>query len=576
MNEPTAVPRPEHPRPRLRRPRWVNLNGPWDFAIDAPDATAGEAAPRDFPHTITVPFAPESRASGIGRRGFMTGVAYRRRVAVPADWQGASPVLRIGAADFRTRVFVDGALAAEHWGGSTRIDVDLSPYAGPGEEVEVVLHCLDDVRSGLQPGGKQSALPESHGCFYTRVTGVWQTVWLEAVPYGGLDDLDAQASAASRTLVLTPRLRPWPRGRTLRARVRDGERVLASADVPAASGRPLAIAVPDARPWSPADPALYDLDLELLDDDGAPLDRVASYVGFRDVELRGGRLVLNGEPMPQRLVLDQGYWPESLWTAPTDEALRRDVELAQALGFDGARLHQKVFEPRFHLWADRLGLLTWAEYPSWGLDLTRTEAARNVLGEWGEVVRELRQHPSIVAWTPFNETDPAGGRDPQQRRAVRDAVRLTRALDPTRPVNDASGWVHVDTDLWTVHHYTQDPDELDRLLAPHPDVVRNQPEHEPAYANQPFLLAEFGGTRWIPDGDAARPEDWGYGREPADEAAFLARLRGLIRAATRHPHVVGFCYTQLTDVEQERNGLLDAERRPKFPLEALRAIVRGE
>ena len=519
----------------------------------------------------------------------MHGVWYHRRVTVPADWHGASPVLRIGAADFHTRVFVDGALAHEHWGGSTRIDVDLSPYAGPGDEVEVVLHCLDDVRGGLQPGGKQSALPESHGCFYTRVTGVWQTVWLEAVPHGGLDDLDAQASAASRSLVLTPRLRPWPRARTLRVTLREsanlresagvreseGARVVASAEAPAASGRPLAVAVPDARPWGPADPALFDLDLELLDADGAVLDRVASYVGFRDVEVRGGRLLLNGEPMPQRLVLDQGYWPESLWTAPSDEALRRDVELAQALGFDGARLHQKVFEPRFHLWADRLGLLTWAEYSSWGLDLTRPEAARNVLGEWGEVVRELRQHPSIVAWTPFNETDPAGGRDPQQRRAVRDAVRLARALDPSRPVNDASGWVHVDTDLWTVHHYTQDPAELDRLLAPHPDVFRNEPELEPAYAGQPYLLDEFGGTRWIPDGDAGCPQDWGYGSEPADEDAFLARLRGLIRAATRHPHVVGFCYTQLTDVEQERNGLLDAERRPKFPIEALRRIVRG-
>ncbi|MDF1522287.1 MAG: hypothetical protein P1P87_05640 [Trueperaceae bacterium] len=430
--DPTTVPRPEHPRPRLRRERWVNLNGAWDFAIDPAGAGPTDAPRTDLGRTILVPFAPESRASGVGERGFIPSVWYRRRVSVPADWQGAAPVVRIGAADYRTRVFVDGMLAFDHWGGSTRIDVDLSRWAGPGDDVEMVLHCLDDVRTGLQPGGKQSARLDSYQCFYTRVTGIWQTVWLEAAPHGGLKDVDAQASAASASLVLTPRLRPWPRARTLRATVRDGERVLASAEAPTASGRPLVLVAPEARPWRPTDPALYDLDLELLDEDGAPLDHVASYVGFRDVEVRGERLLLNGEPMPPRLVLDQGYWPETLWTAPTDEALRRDVELGQALGFDGARLHQKVFEPRYHYWADRLGYLTWAEYPSWGRDLRSPEAARNVLAEWATVVGGVRSHPSIVAWTPFNETDPAVARDPQHGRTVADAAALTRALDPTR------------------------------------------------------------------------------------------------------------------------------------------------
>ena len=585
---PTTAPRPEHPRPRLRRPRWTSLNGRWDFAVDP----AG--APREAPdevvwdREIVVPFAPESLASGIGEHRFMPSVWYRRTLTVPADWHDVTPTLRIGAADFHTRVFVNGTLAREHWGGSTRIDVELRAFAAPGASVELVVHCRDDVRSGLQPGGKQSSLEHSHGCFYTRVTGIWQSVWLEAVPDGGLHDLHVVASAATRCAVLTPSLLPHAAARRWRVRLSEHRgpdpvpddapiaAVVAEAEGPAVNGLPLVLHAPEARPWSPAEPVLYDLLIDVLDERGAVVDRVRSYLGFRDVEVRGNRVLLNGAPFRQRLVLDQGYWPESLWTAPSEAALRRDIELGQALGFDGARLHQRAFEPRFHYWADRLGYLTWAEYPSWGLDLRSPEAARNVLPEWAALVRELRQHPSIIAWTPFNETDPAVARDPQHARVLRDAIALTRALDPTRPVNDASGWVHVDTDLWTVHHYTQDPDELERLLAPYPDIIRNEGELEPGYAGQPLVLDEFGGVKWVPDGDAVRPDDWGYGTDPRSLDEFEARLRGLMRAALTHAHVDGVCYTQLTDVEQERNGLLTAAREPKLPLEVVRAIVRGE
>lgn len=584
----TTTPRPEHPRPRLRRSRWSSLNGPWDFAID-PDG-----APRQHPSEvawdarIVVPFAPESAASGVGHTGFMPSVWYRRTLTVPQDWHGVIPTLRIGAADFHTRVFVNGALAHEHWGGSTRIDVDLRPHAGPGDTVELSVHCRDDVRSGLQPGGKQSALEHSHGCFYTRVTGIWQSVWLEAVPAGGLDDLAVVVSGADRSAILTGMFHPHPAARRWRVRLADHSGPDALPDTPldgptvaeaegaAVNGRPLVLHAADARPWSPTEPVLYDLLVDVLDERGAVIDSVRSYLGFRDVEVRGGRFHLNGEPFRQRLVLDQGYWPTSLWTAPDEASLRRDIELAQSLGFDGARLHQRAFEPRFHYWADRLGYLTWAEYPSWGLDLRSPEAARNVLSEWATLVRELRQHPSIVAWTPFNETDPAVANDPQHARTLRDAATLTRALDPSRPVNDASGWVHVDTDLWTVHHYTQDPDELERLLAPYPEVVRNEPTLEPPYRGQPLILDEFGGIKWVPDGDTERPDDWGYGSEPRSLEAFEARLRGLVRAALAHAHVDGFCYTQLTDVEQERNGLLTADRRPKLDLAVVRRIVRGD
>ena len=571
-----TIPRPEHPRPRLQRANWENLNGSWDFAIDPAGAPRRHPDEVSWDRRILVPFPPESRASGVAERAFMTSVWYRRRVRVPAEWEGMIPTLRVGAADYHTRVFVSGTLAHEHWGGSSRIDIDLRPFAAPGTSVEVALHCQDDVRSGMQPGGKQSALADSHGCYYTRVTGVWQSVWLEAVPVGGIDDLHVQASAASGTLVLIPRLHPYPTPRRWRVRMRQGGADHACAEGPAANGLPLVLHAPDARPWSPRDPALYDLAIDLLDDADTVLDRLTSYAGFRDVEVRGAAVYLNGEPLEQRLVLDQGYWPESLWTAPSDAALQRDIVLGQALGFDGARLHQKVFEPRYHYWADRLGYLTWAEYPSWGLDLRSPEAARNVLSEWAAVVRELRQHPSIITWTPFNETDPAAARDPQHQRTVRDVAALTRAIDPSRPVNDASGWVPVDTDLWTVHQYTQDADELAHLLAGTPEVIRNEPDLEPPHAGQPLLLDEFGGIKWVPNGADASSADWGYGRDALSETEFVERLAALLRVAQPNARLAGFCYTQLTDVEQERNGLLTADREPKLDPALVRRFVRGE
>ena len=348
--------------------------------------------------------------------------------------------------------------------------------------------------------------------------------------------------------------------------------------------RPLVLDLPEPRLWSPSDPHLYDLVFELLRGDEV-VDRVASYAGLRAFTIEGDRFLLNGEPIFLRLVLDQGFYPDGLWTAPSDGALKADIEAAQALGFNGARLHQKVFEERFHYWADRLGYLTWGEFPDWGLEglnffppredaVHQERALANHLSEWIEVVERDRNHPSIITWTPFNETNRRKGRERLYDRSVRKVVDLTRALDPTRPVHDASGWTHVDTDVYSVHDYEQDPEVFRARYADGP--VDDPPGRavfggEPgvAYAGQPYLLDEYGGT-WWEDG-AGDESGWGYGDRPksADEA--LARIEALTAILLENPCMAGFCYTQLTDIEQERNGLYTDDRTLKFDAERLRA-----
>lgn len=563
-----TLPRPDYPRPRLARTAWRNLNGPWSFAFagDA-DLDAGPPDRSVYDREIVVPFPPESALSGIGDTGFHASLWYRRSVRIPAEWDGLRALLHVGACDYRAAVFLDGRLVGEHAGGSAPFRVDLTETARPGMEQELVIHAVDEIRSGVQPGGKQCRERDSHGCWYTRVSGIWQTVWLEGVDPLGLDALQVLPDLAGGRATLIPTFLGHAPGTRIRCTARSGART-SEVEAPATSGVPIEVALADPRPWTPDDPFLHDLELEVIGADGAVVDRVDSYLGLREVRIEGDQLLLNGAPLYLRMVLDQGYWPDGIWTAPSDEALVRDIELARAAGFNGARLHQKAFEPRYHWHADRLGWLTWAEMPSWGIDENDPVAGRNLLAEWAELVVRDRDQPSIIAWTPLNETeDRVVG--PEHRRLVRDVAALTRALDPTRPVNDASGWVHQDTDLWTVHLYTQDPAELAAALGQTPPY-RHRPELE-RYHGQPLLLDEFGGARW-PPGDEPREQAWGYGEAPEDESAFHQRLQGLVDAVLAAPRVRGYCYTQLTDVEQEINGLFRADRTPKFEVERLRDV----
>ena len=586
------IPRPEHPRPQFRRPDWINLNGPWTWRTEPvrPAQVDAEkhrdmAATGGFESSITVPFCPESPLSGVGDTEFIGAIWYHRSVEVPAEWAGRKVLLHFGAVFYRAEVYVDGAYAGQHVGGSVSFALDVTRFVRAGGTHDLMVAVTNDLWSGAQPIGKQSRTYGSYGCHYTRTTGIWQTVWMEAVDRRGLADVRIVADIEAGRLLIAPTFRGIGPGQRFEVVAGLGGREVGRAARPARDGIPLSLDIADPQLWEPASPVLYDLELLVTSEEGAELDRVSSYAGLRETHVEGNRVFLNDTPRYLRLVLDQGFYPDGIWTAPSDGALRHDIELAQEAGFNGARLHQKVFEERFLYWADRLGYLLWGESPSWGLDVLDEGAPhRNFLAEWREIVRRDRNHPSIIAWTPFNETHDV--REPRAHQRIHeDAYAVCKSLDPTRPVNDASGYVHHVTDLYTVHTYEQDPARLAEQLADRPGAgpFRNHPDLDAPYEGQPYLVDEFGGIKWDPatQADAASGSgqnlvSWGYGQAPASLEEFYRRLEGLVRAVIAHGHISGWCYTQLTDVEQERNGIYFYDRSVKFDMERIRRIFSIE
>jgi beta-galactosidase/beta-glucuronidase len=404
------------------------------------------------------------------------------------------------------------------------------------------------------------------------------------VPQQGIAECHITPDVDSGRVVLAPTFFSVRAGYTFRARLLDDGKVVASMQGIEADGIALTLELKSPKLWSPSSPFLYTIVLEVVDAGGAVVDSVKSYVGMRKIHVEGNRVFLNNEPIYLRFVLDQGFYPDGIWTAPSDEALKRDIELSKRAGFNGARLHQKVFEPRFHYWADRLGYLTWGEFASWGIDIwgrdgnaNNHDAAWGFLSEWREVVLRDRSHPSIIAWTPLNETSTGAGGHVHKRFHA-DVYDLTKALDLTRPVNDSSGYAHVKTDLWTVHNYEQDPATLRAVLTPaQSGVWRNEPEHEADYSGQPYIVDEFGGMQWIREGEGPWAADsWGYGDGPKSLDEFYARLEGLVGVLLGMEHIVGYCYTQLTDVEQEQNGIYTYDRNDKFDMARVRAIFGRE
>ena len=570
-----------------RESAWMNLNGKWDFAFDPGRSGLGRGLPagdpKAFPRKIAVPFCPESKLSGIADTDFHDAVWYRREVVFPAAWAGKRVFLNFGAVDWACTLWIDGERAGAHEGGSAPFSVDVTHFAKPGEKQVLVLSVSDDTRSNRQGTGKQSHRYGSFGCHYTRVTGIWQTVWAEAVHPQGLLSCRTTPNLDLSEVSLEPRFVSVAAGDRFVAAVKADGRVVASRVVPASQGLPVSVAIPGVREWSPSDPFLYDLELSVVRD-GVEIDRVESYFAMRKVACEGGRVMLNGKPVFLRFVLDQGFYPDGVWTAPSDAELKADIERSMAAGFNGARLHQKVFEDRWHWWADRIGYLTWAEYPSWGFDAGDPAAHRNVASDWAASVVALRNHPSIIGWSPLNETsqhnEMAGLRDgcvamdknghpklEEYRKFLSGLVALTRSLDPTRPVNDSSGWIHVDTDLWTVHRYVASPKEQKAWLEPEDGprpVASNATDVEPPYDGQPYVLDEWGGFKYLLPEDRNGDTGWGYnGLDLTDEGDFLGRIKALTALFARLKSLAGWCYTQLTDVEQEQNGVYTYDRRPK-------------
>ncbi|MCX7002968.1 MAG: beta-galactosidase [bacterium] len=593
----TPLPRAEYPRPQCVRPDWLCLNGAWQFEIDAGDSGLERGLlQRDLAQRIVVPFCPESILSGIAHTDFMNVVWYRRSVCIPAAWAGRMVLLHFQAVDYDTTVWVNGTEVGRHRGGFTPFTCPLDGVAAPGDNITIVVRARDLQHEYARPVGKQSSPYANAGCHYTRTTGIWQTVWLEPVPRVHLGRPRITPNLAAGTLQLDLPVTNSRRGTRVQAVVRDarGDVCTASAAADADFTPQLLLAIPAARRrvWSPTDPFLYDLCIELRDANDTVLDTITSYAGLRSVTIDGHAVLLNGTPLFQRLVLDQGYYPDGIMTAPSDAALRLDIELSMAAGFNGARLHQKVFEERFLYHADRLGYLVWGEFADWKNFAPNQwfEQPRSAtfITQWLEVLQRDYSHPSIVGWCPLNETVEGLG---DTMSALDDVTRgmylAAKAMDVTRPALDTSGYSHrvTDADIFDCHDYEADPAVLRQHHAGlatgaafsnifEQALAFGKQGREPVnvpYRQQPFFVSEWGGIWWNPE-VAAGESSWGYGQRPKSIEEFYTRFEGLCMAMLDHPAMFGYCYTQLTDVFQEQNGIFHFDRRAKFDCARLREI----
>ena len=560
-----SLPRPEHPQPQMERSAWRSLNGAWQFAFDFGRSGLDRHFERRdaLDTTITVPFCPESVLSGVHYTDFIPAVWYARAFTLTPEELSGRVLLHFGAVDYEAHVFVNGEPAGTHRGGYTSFCFDITDLCRAGEN-RLSVYAEDDNRSGKQPHGKQCESFDSQGCDYTRTTGIWQTVWLEFVPETYIQSVQYYSNITEGTLLVQAKLCG---AGTFTVQASFEGRPCGEASARAENGfAAVTLPLSELHLWDVGRGNLYDLTLTF----GG--DSVKSYAGMREVRIEGRRVLLNGRPVFQRLVLDQGFYPDGIYTAPDESALVRDIELSLAAGFNGARLHQKVFEPRFLYHCDRLGYLAWGEMANWGLDYSDPAALEAFLGEWLDAVGRDFNHPSIVGWCPFNETwDREGRRQLDSLLAM--VYRVTKQLDPTRPCIDTSGNFHVVTDIYDVHDYEQDP----ASFAAHYEAFRTggafydaQAARQQYDGKKPMFVSEYGGIKWNPQGDVEKA--WGYGDGPATEEAFIERYRGLTEALLSNPNMFGFCYTQLYDVEQETNGLYTYSREPKFDMAVFHAI----
>lgn len=567
------IPRPEHPNPQFERKNWLNLNGKWDFEIDS--GVSGRERElfknKSLKSEITVPFCPESKLSGIGITDYMNCVWYLKKVTLPESAKDKTVILHFGAVDYESYVYVNGKEVKHHIGGFASFECDITDYIVDGENIITV--CAID-KNEPKAMGKQSDRYASYNCFYTRTTGIWQTVWLEFVEKNHIKKVKYYPCPEQSNVIVE--VQTVGSDDFCAECFYDGKKVgETSVHLEEGLSR-VVVNLDELHFWSVGEGNLYDVVLTY------GKDKVSSYFGIRTVGLDKNNFLLNGKPLFLRTVLDQGFYKDGIYTAKDEDELKRDIDLSLDAGFNGARLHQKVFEARFLYHCDKKGYLVFGETGNWGLDPSDIRVLPNFMNEWIEIIDRDFNHPSIVGWCPLNETWDYYNRH-QDDRLVTSMYNITKAQDPTRICVGTSGNYQVVSDIYDLHDYLQGKEEFESIyLAKDKETMLAQYDktHEAVakYQNSldwkdyPLYISEYGGISW----DKAKVGGWGYGNAPKTEEEFFDRYEYLTKALINCPYIFGFCYTQLYDVEQEVNGLYTYEREPKFDMKKISAITKYE
>lgn len=564
------IPRNEHPNPGFYRANYINLNGEWDFEFDFGNSGVERKLYNtdvDFSKKIIVPFCVESELSGIGYKDFMAAVWYKRTVTITKEQlEKGKAFIVFGAVDFHARVYVNGEFAGEHFGGYTSFRIDASKFIKEGENI-ITVYVEDDIKNGNVARGKQSEEYYSHDCDYTRTTGIWQTVYMEFCPENYIKSFKVFPNIATGSVTIQADV--FGNGNFSAKAFWDNKAVGCACAEALGQTVTLTIDLQEKHLWEVGKGGLYSLELDFNG------DKVTSYFGLREVKLTDTAININGKPVFQRLILDQGFYPDGIYTAPTAEALKNDILLSMKAGFNGARLHQKIFEPLFLHYCDELGYIVWGEHGNWGADHTKFESLRYFLLEIEEEIERDFNHPALIGWCPYNETWDVNGRK-QDDDIIRIVYRTVKNLDKTRPCIDTSGNYHVETDIFDVHDYEQKvslfKEHYDTFVTD--NILFDHQGHRQTWKGEPVFMSEYGGIRvelaTLEEND--RKKAWGYGNAATSLDEFYERYEGLTTALIDNPKMLGFCYTQLTDVEQELNGIYRYDRSEKFDSEILYRI----
>lgn len=585
--------RTEYPRPQMVRDKWTNLNGEWQFAFDDENKGLSEEwfkLDQIADQTIQVPFVYQSELSGINNQDNHEIVWYQKKVTIPEEYKNKELILHFGAVDYVSTVFVNGHKVGEHKGGHTSFSFNITPFLTE-ESATIALRVFDPRKEESIPRGKQTWEDEPNSIWYTNSTGIWQTVWIEAVSSQHIQSLRFTSDIDKGQINCKTIFNQYLSDVELEYMISyKGEQVLKSRFEVSSSSHNVTFDLHQGSifrtshhdngwHWTPEDPNLFDIEIKLIHGENI-VDKVLSYFGMRKVHTENGQIYLNNKPYYQKLVLDQGYWPESLMTAPSDEALKRDIAVAKEMGFNGCRKHQKVEDPRFLYWADQIGYLVWGESAS--AHYFDETAVPLITNEWLEVMERDYNHPSIVAWVPFNESWGINdiGRDRQQQHYTQALYHLIHSIDTTRPVISNDGWEMTESDIGAIHHYghgeMNDTDKYARFkqdLKTKDAILQSKPADRAIYADgfehqgEPILLTEFGGIGYKKDDQ----DGWGYSSVDNDDA-FISEYKRVLEAVYESEALAGFCYTQLYDVEQEINGLLTYHREPKVETSIIKAI----